>query len=140
MTKTARKSIADLNPEVKADKGHEFEIMADGDPTGMFLTVVGKESTVWKAMVRKQANDARRREFERLRKGKPEEPTTVEQDIDASIPLYASCVIGWRNVEIEAGEGEAPFTPENVDRLLRYDFVRVQVEREILGLADFTRG
>lgn len=142
--KTKGLSIAEMERE--ADKGHEFEILGlNGKPSGMFLTVVGRESTNFKAAAREAENAARKVEFERIKAGAPpgSQYQTVEQDIAKLIAIYAACTTAWRNVVIdEAADGSdpLPFTPDNVKRLYAYDFVRVQAEKEILALSSFTPG
>lgn len=140
MTKAS--SIAEIDPTREADKGHEFEITKpDGTGTGMFLTVVGKESTIFKQVMRSNLNAVRRAEYERQKAGAPIATfQTIEQDIDKSIETYAACVIAWRGVVIDKTEGLTEFTPDNVKRLMAYDFVRVQAEKEILARTDFMPG
>ncbi|MBO9602541.1 MAG: hypothetical protein J7496_08545 [Novosphingobium sp.] len=139
MTKTAFKSIAALNPEVAADKGHEFEILAAGEPTGMFLTVVGKESSLYKQAMRARINAARKDEAAAVSKGASVVAfRPVEKDISDAIEILADCTIAWRGVVIEEAEGEAEFNRENVVRLYGYDFVREQADAEVMKLGNFT--
>lgn len=147
MSKTAAKangfSIAEMARE--ADKGHEFELTApDGKTgTGMFWSVVGQESSIFRRASRKLVDRQRKEDFERQKKGLEPKPRTTDDDIAASIEHYAECSTGWRNMVIdEEADGPDPldFTPANVKRALSYDFVRMQVEKEIFGIGDFTTG
>lgn len=149
---TAKKpkfTIAGIDPETRANQGHEFEIVdpttcedgenglpdyGTGSGTGMFITVVGKESTAFKQAARRKVNEARKRLM-----GNKKSPT-IEDDISDSIDLYAACTNGWRGVVLNEDEGELPFTPENVRKLYAFDFVRAQVEAQIMKREVFTPG
>lgn len=133
-----RFSIAALDPEVKANAGHEFEITdpETGEGTGMFISVVSKESTAYKQKFRTRVNQIRRTEA--VNAGKPTKVRTIEDDIADSIDVLAACTTGWRNIVLNEGEPPLDFTPDNVRALYKYDFVRLQVDEEVMKVAGFT--
>ncbi len=133
-------TIAGIDPEARANKGREFEIKdtTTGEGAGMFISVVGKESTAYKAEFRKRLNALRSAEISRG--DAPAKARTVEQDIADAIEVLAACTTGWRGIVINEEEGELEFTPENVRRLYAYDFVRLQVDAEVSRETDFTPG
>lgn len=129
-------SIAGI--QAKANEGHEFEIVdpETGEGTGMFLSVVGKESETYKREFRRRVNDLRKAEV--LNTGKPAKVRVVEDDIADSVDVLAACTTGWRDVVIDEAEGALPFSPENVRRLYSFDFVRLQADAEVMKVGGFT--
>jgi len=99
-TTTAPFDFAALDLTAAADTPVEIEIKhpVSGDGLGVFVSVVGAESATFQTYLRAQANAARRKAFEASRKGKQDEPTTVEQDEDDIIRAVAACMTGWRTV------------------------------------------
>ncbi len=137
MSSKAKPKFSIAGIDAKANEGHEFEIIdpETGEGTGMFLSVVGKDSATYKREFRRRVNEIRRAEA--VSAGKPVKVRSIEDDIADSIDVLTACTTGWRDVVIDEAEGGLPFSAENVRRLYSFDFVRLQADAEVTKVGGF---
>jgi len=129
------------------EKPYEFELVhpSTKEPLGVFVSVVGPESSAFKNRVFRQVNQERRRAFEMQRKGKDIQPKTLEEDEAESISLVADLVTGWRTVidgksepVIFWGEEKLEFNDSNLVRwLTKFRWVRAQIDEAATDLGNF---
>jgi len=75
-------------------------------------------------------------------KGEDAQPEYVAQTVlNNSTEELAACIVGWEwnGEEIDSGEGEPAFTPENVKRFLALPWVKDQVEEARDSIVNFTK-
>lgn len=129
-------TLDDLNTAAASDHAFEFEyINAKGEPSGVFLKVVGSQSEVVTREVAKLVNERRRKEAARSVANRvgtgPRTPEfeTLESDVEFGQRLAAVRLVGWRRPGETDGlseEQQARFSgirdtwsPENALRLCR---------------------
>ena len=144
MTKT-NKASGGFNPfahntATACDTGYEFELLfpVSGDPTGAFITVVGKEGAAFQKFIRDRGNAKLREELALQRRGKEVPAITVEQIERDAIELLIACTVGWRGLVDENGE-ELAFTHENAAKLYSMRDYRMQVDEAIGDLGNFMK-
>lgn len=130
-----------------ADEAQELELLFNDEPIGVFVSVRGFDSETFKESARREANAARRREFEAQRKGKNAQFRPLEEDEEAGIRLTAKLITAWRTVidgkskpVIFDNGNELECTPENVDQWLRtYGWVIPQINEFAGEVGNFTK-
>lgn len=121
-----------------AEAGFEFEVLLPEtlEPTGIFITVRGKESPVVKAYGRKKFQEFQQKESVAKRRGKELEPMSLEEAEELSVESAVLRVIGWRGVQEDGVD--VPFSKENAERiLLEHAWIREQVIEESDNLSNF---
>ncbi|WP_448508784.1 hypothetical protein [Immundisolibacter sp.] len=130
--------IAELNTVKACDKGAELELLhpVTSEPLGIFIKVLGKDSTVFRDHIRDSVNDRIRREQMARKRGKDIEPTTVEKAESEAVDLLVLCTLGWRNMIMN---GEAvEFNVPNARRIYtEYPWIRKQVDDGVANLELF---
>ena len=130
--------IAELDTTKACDRGAEMELVhpVTGEPLGIYITILGKDSTVFREHIREAVNDRLRREQLARKRGKDLEPETVEKSELEAIELLTLCTKGWRNMVM--GGQELEFTPSNVRKVYTdYPWIRKQVDEGIANLELF---
>lgn len=129
-------SFDDLDTKTVADAGVEVEIMkADGDTTGMFIKVLGTDSSAYQKL-REKFERARIR---KLAKGGRNSTDALYDDAKANdLEMVAACTVAWRHES-----KEMPFEVSDKDKLVefygKYPLVLDQVRVAMNDRALFTR-
>lgn len=133
MSQTKAISLADLNVTKKCEEGYEFEYLdANGNSTGVFITVVGAHAPQIQKWVNTQLNQRRKHEAMQAKRGKDVE-RLIEDDIEFGVEFMAIRITGWRGIN-------EPCTPENALVLCESNPLAVeQVKAASENLANFTR-
>lgn len=139
MTKTALLSLDDLDVEKHGETPFRYEVKnRAGEPTGVFLLILGGESAAVKAGLSKLVDDRRTTLAQRAANAAtPADAAkvayTTEEDMAFNVRAAAIRLAGW--------EGLAePFTPENAERLCRSNrTIREQIVAESDKTANFLR-
>lgn len=109
MTKEAGVSLADLDLCAASDQPFEFEYLKSGQPTGVFLSVLGSNAEKVTAESNRLINERRKaaQYAEAKNRGarNPDNIITIESDIAFGQRLAAVRLVGWRGIT-------EPFTPE----------------------------
>lgn len=148
MTKPTSLDLASLDTSAACDKGAEIELRhpTTNEPLGLFVTVLGKDSQIFRDHVKQDVNARIRREALANKRGKDLPPPTAEEAEDKATELLVVCTLGWRQrVEGDkfketitfAGE-ELAFTVANAKRV--YEsllWFRRQVDEAIGDLENF---
>ena len=141
MTDTKPLDLADLNTTAAADKGFELELLhpVSKAALGVFVGLVGKDSTAFRDHIRRSANERLRKQAMQQRRGKEIEVLTMERIEADAIELLAVSTTGWRGVTYK-GE-DLPFSAANA-RLLYTEmtWVREQIDEAIGDLENFMPG
>lgn len=137
MTKTAPAgiSLATLNARKTADAPYEFEALGfDGEPCGIFLSVIGSQSDTITRFVQEEDDAERRANFVRATKNAKARPESADlgslaDDMEASARKIAKRLVGWRGPGETDGLTdeqkarflgiEEPWSPENALLLCR---------------------
>lgn len=91
-------SIQDFNIVEKSETPFDFEpLNADGDPTGIILSVIGEHSEKVKEFTRKYFNRQRQQEHLAKKRGK-EIVKLIEDDEEFGIDYVAIRLVDWKNI------------------------------------------
>lgn len=141
--------FASLDLAVVTEQPHEFELLhpETKEGLGVFVSVIGSESETFQSYMREKANAARLKAFGQQRRGKPDEPATVEAEEDMVIDAIATCMTGWRTVTegksapvIVWGADRLEFSKANAAKWLKhFRWVRLQVNEATADLANFIK-
>lgn len=139
MTKKSGFNLASLDTIAACNKPVEIEIRdITGQPTGFFISVLGKDSDIYRNLVRGMADESLKRQA----MGKQSD-TSLDKIEQRNIDALVAVTTGWRLGESKAvplDDEELDCTPANVrkvyERLLP---VREQVAEAINDLENFTR-
>lgn len=136
-TKDKPLDLDDISPTKACDKGYELELRhpATKKPLGVFITVLGKESSAYRQHIRDIENEAIRKRFERSQKGGEPDLPTAEKREKGEIALVAAVTTGWRNVVL--GGEELPFSEANARKLYAEPWIRAQVDAAVHDLGNF---
>ncbi len=155
--KAARQAvdIAALDTVTASDKGAEIELVhpTGQQPLGLFVTVLGKHSQIFRDHVRERVNDRLKQEANAQRRGKTLPPPTAEDAEAKAIELLVLCTQGWRSqLRDEKGElipgtespnwtmggEELPFSVSNAIRIYTNSiWIRQQVDEAVGDLENF---
>jgi hypothetical protein len=130
--------LSKLNTTAACDMGATIELRhpVTNVPLGATITILGKDSTVFKQASREATNARIRREAMAARRGKEAEVRTVEDIERENIDLLARCTTGWTGI-VDNGV-EIPFTFEAAKKLYRdYSWVYDQVNEGVGDLENF---
>lgn len=101
MTKVVETTSLDLDAldtGAACDKGAEIELKhpTTGDSLGLFVTILGKDSQVFRDHVKQDVNARIRREALATKRGKDVPPPTAEDAEEKATELLVICTLGWR--------------------------------------------
>lgn len=131
-----------LSTTTACDKGYEMELLhpATAAPLGVFISVVGRDSTVFRRYIRDKANERLRMQATSRARIK-NEVTTVEQAEAEVVDLIAACTTGWRTGDVPSitRNGNAlEFSPANARVLYQQEtWIREQADEAIGDLNNF---
>jgi len=143
-------NLAGLNTAAACDKGAEIELTHPtlGTPLGVFITVLGKDSEVFKNKSRGLNNAKIRRDAAAAKRGKDPEVRTMEVIEQENLELLAVCSTGWRTVKSEGvvvqalvfNDEEVTFNQENAIKVYSdYSWIFDQVNEGIGFLENFIK-
>lgn len=156
MTASKGFDLGSVDTVKDCNAGAEFELRhpTNNKPTGVFITVLGKDSDAFREHI-KDSNDAdERREFMAQKRGKQVEPKTSDEQEEAAINLLSVCVVSWRTETADPTDkkktvsvptitfGDVPLecNGNNVKKVLRERlWVRRQVDQNIGDMELFTK-
>jgi hypothetical protein len=100
-------SLSDLNVVKKCEEAVEFEVLDEsGEGVDIFISVVGGHASQVQNGVNKLINRRRRQALGKKR-GKKDDFTPVEDDINFGIEAAVIRMTGWRNITEEFNEENA---------------------------------
>jgi len=132
--------LSELDTAQACENGAEIELRHPTTREGLnqFIKIVGKDSKTFSDYVSRKGNSERRRSFEATRRGKPVEPTTIEQDQEGAIDLLVACTVGFRNIIWNGKPLE--FSQDNAKMLYsERAFIRRQIDEAIVDLENFIK-
>lgn len=109
LSKTATPvDISSLDTVAASDKGAEIELLhpTTNAPLGIFITILGKDSQIFRDHVKESVNAQIRKEALANRRGKKLDPGTAEEAEEKAIELLVLCTLGWRSETYEVKEGK----------------------------------
>lgn len=129
-------SLSDLDATKASAEAFEFEYLIDGEPSGIFFSVLGGQSEVVTREVAELINAKRRRDVARAvraKSGKPADFDPIEEDIEFGQRLAAVRLVGWRGIS-------DPFTPENALKLCQTNRdIAAKITEESDNIANFMK-
>lgn len=143
MKKTESFDLGSIDTIAACNKGTEFELRhpATNKPIGIFWSLVGRDSDVFRSYVKEQTNATIRREAMAKKRGKDPDIKTVEDYEQDTITLLTICSVGWRSSEsntIKFKGEELVFNVPNVKRVLTdMPWIRNQLNEFISELENF---
>ena len=147
MAKATSFDLATLDTRAACDVPAEIELKhpATNEPLGMFISLLGKDSTPYKTAVKALRNAAFKKAGLAQRKGQKVELTTAD-DIDAnSIDLVVAATIGWRDgvnskATFTIDGAEVAFSAQTAKAFYeRFDWAKEQVDEYIEDLENFMK-
>lgn len=137
--------LASLDTVAACDAGAEIELLhpTTDAPLGIFISVLGRDSRVFKDYTRQSINTRLRKEAVNRKRGRDPEVATVEAAEEDSTAALVACTQGWRTGDVKTllFKGQAlPFSPPNA--LLVYNalpWIKRQVDEGIGDLANFLK-
>lgn len=162
MSKPTPFDFAEFDVAEKADNPFEFELRfpfdalrkgsdeivhRKGDPTGVFVSIVGAQGRSFKKFAHQEADKIIIEAHRRGRSKGADQPLLMADQERMKTEFVAECMRGWRTVVDGKSEpviylrGEAlEFSKENAIRWLsHFDWVREQINDETDNLANFIR-
>lgn len=137
--------LASLDTVAACDAGAEIELLhpTTDAPLGIFISVLGRDSRVFKDYTRQSINTRLRKEAVNRKRGRDPEVATVEAAEEDSTAALVACTQGWRTGDVKTllfkGQ-DLPFSPPNA--LLVYNalpWIKRQVDEGIGDLANFLK-
>ena len=138
--------IASLDTAEASDIGARIALVhpTSGKEVGLFVTVLGKHSQVFRDIVRDRVNRRMRDEANSQRRNKATDTITAEQVESEAIELLVSCTLSW-----DSGEGNPTWTYKgeelqfNVQNAIKVYtdmlWIRQQVDDAIGDLENFIK-
>lgn len=143
---TASFDLAELDTVEGSDKGAELQLkhFVTEQPLPVFITLLGKHSTVFREITAARVNERIAREAAARQRNKDIPNPTAEEADERAIEMLAACTTGWRTGDephiILKGE-KLPFNGNNAQRVYREMlWVREQVDGFIGDLENFIPG
>lgn len=144
--------LGQLDTTTACETTHELELKhpVTNEPLGMFIEHRGSDSAEVMAITRRQTNELLRRSFTAQRKGKDDEPETIESLTDRGTRVLVAATVAWfqrdskgKRVEgFEFGEGRMAFTPEAAADLYSrpgFTWLRRQLDEAVGDLGNFIK-
>jgi hypothetical protein len=138
ISKTPVVDLASLDTVAACDKGAEVELRhpTKGTGLGMFISVLGRDSSVFKNTSRNTVDQRLRRDALQARRGREAEVRTTAEIEQTNMELLVACTTGWRNIR-HNGELLA-FNAANVEMIYRaYPWIYDQINDAIGSLENF---
>ena len=129
MSKPDTLDLAALDTAALCEQGAELELVhpGTGAPLGVWITMAGIDSRIWRGAVAAQTWSRRGRR-----------DLTPDEIQAGAVDILARCTLGWRGVVLEGKE--LPCTMENARMLYsRLPWVREQVDRFASDRASYLR-
>ena len=136
MSKTEAFDLSSIDTIAACNKSVEIEIThpATGLGTGVFISVVGKDSDIYRSRIKAMANEILQREAS----GRKKVDTIDALEAKNLGPLIAA-TIAWRNVVLDGEKLDC--TPENARKIYnRILPVREQVQEAVNDISNFMTG
>lgn len=132
--------LSQLNQVTASEQGFEFEYISSSstEPTGVFLTVLGDQSTVVENWRNARNNQLKAKVALMQKQGKKDSFISAEEETNNGIESAAIRIIGWRGIEDD--KGDYPFNLENAKFLMRHnEELLLQVLEQSRNIANFTQ-
>lgn len=90
--------LSALDTATPCDAGAEIEILhpVTREPTGILITIYGKDSDVFREITRKTINQRIKQDAMDARRGKPAAIRTLEEIERENVEMFAACTKSWR--------------------------------------------
>jgi hypothetical protein len=125
--------LSKFNTTKRSNAGAELELslLDSGKPSGVFITLMGRDGTVFRSI----REDRSKAMTDRVSAGKGD-LTPDEQD-EMVCDTLSRLTVGWRNIEADDGS-EVPFTKEKAYQIyLEHPSIREQANQFIADRANF---
>jgi hypothetical protein len=131
--------LSDLDVVAGSEEGAEIELThpITKEPTGIFITVFGKESSAFRNTMNARYNEEANREALAL-KNNDASVVPIEKTIADNIDLLAKCTKGWRNMIFNKKPIEFSYDSA-VMVYTKWPWMRPQVDAAIGDLANFIK-
>jgi hypothetical protein len=144
MAPTEEKPKFDLGKQADTraacNKGRRIELIspADQSSTGIFITMLGRDSDVFDQAVNEQIDTANRLAALLRARGKTVPPKTQVQIEKDQAELIVACVVDWENMVVDGDE--VPYSVSAALGLLeRFPWIRKQLDDAIGDVASFMK-
>lgn len=132
--------LSTLDTGAACDKGCEIELLhpITRAPLSQYISVVGKDSKLFREHVARTSNVERRALLASQRRAQPYEGKSFETQQEEGTELLAACTTGWRNLFYKGSE--FPFSNDNARKLYAEQiWIRAQVDAAIVDVENFMK-
>ncbi len=140
MSKTKAASLSMFDTVSACNKGARVELLTPtGEGSGIFISVLGRDSDVYKAYEREQRDYMNRKIMLARKRGQDLKLDSAEMSEEKEIELLAKLTTGWENMPAFDGKGELSFSKENAALLYaKYPAIRRQMDDASGDMQNFT--
>jgi hypothetical protein len=112
------------------NNGAKIELLKpNGDGSGIFIFILGRDSDVYKTFEREQRDSMNRKIMLARKRGQDIRLDSAEMTEEKEIELLARLTTGWENVPAFDGQGLLPFSKDNAIALYtKYPSIRRQMD------------
>lgn len=134
------KSLSMFDTVSACNKGFRSELLTPtGEGSGIFITILGRDSDVYKKYEREQRDYMNRKIMLARKRGQDLRLDTAEMTEEKEIELLACLTTGWENMPNFDGSGELAFSKENAIALYtKFPAIRRQMDDVSGDMQNFT--
>ena len=138
--KKETKSLSMFDTVSACNKGVRVELLTPtGENSGIFISVLGRDSDVYKTYEREQRDYMNRKIVIARKRGQDLRLDTAEMSEEKEIELLARLTTGWENMPSFDGNGLLDFSKENAALLyVKYPAIRRQMDDASGDMQNFT--
>lgn len=137
--------LGNIDTVSACNAGFEVELRhpATNAPLGVFWTVLGSDSDVFRDYIKESTNERLRKDAMARKKGRDVEVKTIQDIEQETIDMLTLCSVGWRTGDAQTitFKGEIlSFNVPNVKKVLTaMPWIRKQLDEAMSDLANFMK-
>lgn len=135
-------SLSVFDTVAACNEGYELELLKpNGDGSGIFISVLGKDSDEFKQFQREQRDAVNRKVMKARKRGQDVKMDSAEMSEEKEIDLLTRLTTGWRNMPSFTVEGELlSFNKENAAMLYtKFPSIKRQVDEASADMQNFIK-
>jgi hypothetical protein len=140
MSKTKTASLSMFDTVSACNKGARIELLTlTGEGSGIFITILGRDSDVYKQYEREQRDYMNRKIMLARKRGQDLRLDSAEMTEEKEIELLAKLTVGWENMPSFDGKGQLDFSKDNAVQLYaKFPAIRRQMDDACGDMQNFT--
>lgn len=140
MSKKQAASLSMFDTVSACNKGARIELLTPtGDGSGIFISILGRDSDVYKSYEREQRDYMNRKIMLARKRGQDLRLDSAEMSEEKEIELLAKLTTGWENMPSFDGKGQLEFNANNAALLYtKFPAIRRQMDDASGDMQNFT--